>query len=440
MTLKYQRPLGAHAGQSSLSNRDKYQEDGAAQPKVSISSSKMDGDFNYIIDALNEIDTASGTKPTIKERLSVSLNDDGSLKASASSVMDDWIAHDVTGLSRVDNSTVMIDGDHVNIYPSTRRVKLLQDAAYLYASVEAASYSTGQTTLTFIDVVDAQGDVAVITTDVSALSYSPIMPGAIGNAIGRFNDLYVSALNVKSEGSVVVLNDTGASGKIYGLRSSAGNFEVVENTGTELAPIWVSRFLVNNAGFEVADESITTAKLTENAVTSPKLSATGVTAGTYNLATVTVDGKGRITSASEGSVPVVGDASTAVKGIVELATGAEVQTGTDIVRVPTVESLHSHQGIAKAWLRINGDPVTVWDSFNVSSVVDLGVGSYRVNLSITMGNTNYLVVSSSCNGSSIAGSPGAYNYNPTWFDIVNERPGSGNQDHAWISIAVLGDI
>ena len=53
MSNKYQRPEGAYAGAAG-DNRTKYQDDAAAVPKRSISSLKVDGDLNYILDALNE--------------------------------------------------------------------------------------------------------------------------------------------------------------------------------------------------------------------------------------------------------------------------------------------------------------------------------------------------------------------------------------------------
>lgn len=53
MSSKYQRPDGAYAGVAGA-NRTKYQDDAAAVPKRAISSAKMDGDLNYIVDAMNE--------------------------------------------------------------------------------------------------------------------------------------------------------------------------------------------------------------------------------------------------------------------------------------------------------------------------------------------------------------------------------------------------
>lgn len=48
--MTYSRPAGAYAG-STGSNRTKYQDDSAAN--TAISSAKVDGDLNYIIDSLN---------------------------------------------------------------------------------------------------------------------------------------------------------------------------------------------------------------------------------------------------------------------------------------------------------------------------------------------------------------------------------------------------
>ena len=58
MSTKYNRPTGSYAGSTSLSNRTKYQDDSGAVPKVAISAAKVDGDLNYVVDALNTLDDA----------------------------------------------------------------------------------------------------------------------------------------------------------------------------------------------------------------------------------------------------------------------------------------------------------------------------------------------------------------------------------------------
>lgn len=51
-------------------------------------------------------------------------------------------------------------------------------------------------------------------------------------------------------------------------------------------------------------------------------------------------------------------------------------------------------GSAKAWVNFNGQgTVAIRASYNVSSITDLGTGTYYVNFSTAMPNTNYCVTS-----------------------------------------------
>ena len=56
--------------------------------------------------------------------------------------------------------------------------------------------------------------------------------------------------------------------------------------------------------------------------------------------------------------------------------------------IPTVKS---QQLIPTAWVNFNGSTVAIRGSENVSSLTDNAVGQYRVNLSITLANTNYAI-------------------------------------------------
>lgn len=56
MSTRFQRPAAAYTGAGGLSNRTKYQNDATAIPTVAIDDQKIDGDFNYVIDALNVLD------------------------------------------------------------------------------------------------------------------------------------------------------------------------------------------------------------------------------------------------------------------------------------------------------------------------------------------------------------------------------------------------
>ena len=64
------------------------------------------------------------------------------------------------------------------------------------------------------------------------------------------------------------------------------------------------------------------------------------------------------------------------------------------------------QGRAKVWVCFNGTgTVAIRDSFNTSSITDVGTGVYTVNFSITLDNKNYCAT---MNGSNTGAYYGAY--------------------------------
>lgn len=74
---------------------------------------------------------------------------------------------------------------------------------------------------------------------------------------------------------------------------------------------------------KVADTAVSTAKIADDAVTAAKLANTSVTAGSYTLSSITVDAQGRLTAASSGT-------AADTDKIVEGDTEAEVvDTGSD---------------------------------------------------------------------------------------------------------------
>lgn len=183
MTNKYQRPNEAYAGQAGLANRTKYQDDATAVPKRAISSAKVDGDFNYVIDALNQVDAASGTRGSIAERLDVALNADGTLKFSTTGALDEWIVQSGAGaISRIsDASFGMAGGNFSAIYSAGRRVKLTVAGVSLYGDVVSAAFAGGITTVVLADVVDDVGAQAVIGSAPTLVAYGPVTAGVAGN-------------------------------------------------------------------------------------------------------------------------------------------------------------------------------------------------------------------------------------------------------------------
>jgi len=115
------------------------------------------------------------------------------------------------------------------------------------------------------------------------------------------------------------------------------------------------------------------------------LSQVSAATNEYVLTKDTASGNAVFKAAVAGST-----ATTTSEGVVELATDAEVTTGTDTSRVPPVSAMGSHQGMCKAWVSFNGvGTVAVNDSYNVSSITDNGVGDYTINFTNAMPSVNY---------------------------------------------------
>jgi len=124
------------------------------------------------------------------------------------------------------------------------------------------------------------------------------------------------------------------------------------------------------------------------------LATSGATAGTYGSVTaipfITVDAKGRITSATTGTF-----SSTPADGSITFAKLSTSTTEADNVAKRT----------AKAWVNFDGTTnvsgnCTIRDDFNVSTVADNGTGDYTVNFSTSLTNTNYLAIPYASRGGS----------------------------------------
>lgn len=85
-------------------------------------------------------------------------------------------------------------------------------------------------------------------------------------------------------------------------------------------------------------------------------------------------------------------ASTTASGVIELATQAEVNAGTDTTRAVVPSTLQAHPAVAKVWVNFNGtSTVVISDSYNVTSITDNGVGDYTINFTTPFAGNNYAV-------------------------------------------------
>jgi len=141
------------------------------------------GDNGWVEIAINafgsigeEVVTARGTKSSLDERLDVSLNEDGTLKANVAAYQSEWIKPSLT-FSYVDSSHFNVEGNQTDIYVYGRRLKINHSTSPTgYTSVYSSSYdaTNNVTTVTVFDPVIASDLVSVehgfITSDATRTS------------------------------------------------------------------------------------------------------------------------------------------------------------------------------------------------------------------------------------------------------------------------------
>lgn len=88
---------------------------------------------------------------------------------------------------------------------------------------------------------------------------------------------------------------------------------------------------------------------------------------------------------------------SSISGIYTIATTG-VLTPSSIITYPqlsnsNIETLNIQKRTAKAWINFNGTGiVSIKDSFNISNIIDNGVGDYTINFTIPFSNINYTFV------------------------------------------------
>jgi hypothetical protein len=150
---------------------------------------------------------------------------------------------------------------------------------------------------------------------------------------------------------------------------------------------------------KIGPDAVTTDKILDGTVADPDLSTSGVTPGTYSLATVTVNDKGRITSASSGSA---GSGVTRVDQGAGLVLSPNPITSTGSIRLDTGYSddryIRNQSSFAQnANFRIAGAGQAV--QFNATSAsagyaaMLADGGTYSYALAATNNHATYMAVS-----------------------------------------------
>tara|TARA_Y100001937_G_scaffold16853_1_gene23246 strand:- start:352 stop:732 length:381 start_codon:yes stop_codon:yes gene_type:complete len=101
------------------------------------------------------------------------------------------------------------------------------------------------------------------------------------------------------------------------------------------------------------------------------------------------------------------------------------------------------KGRAKAWVSLKGTgTVEILESYNVDTIADNGVGSYNINLSVTMASFNMCVVGSGSQGRTTNDNIIGHSLkSTTQIGLYSAQNTSGsNEDSLLMYAAVFGDL
>lgn len=156
--------------------------------KVNANYDTVYSAVDNVIDAVN---LADGSKPSLSERLAVSINDDGTMK-SGTTYGGEWIDPALTP-AYVSTSTFTVTGDQTDIYLTDRRLKITLAGGPIYTEVVSAVYTTS----TLVTIADSTLTDPISTVEHGMLTPAPEINHSlpVSDFIGTlFNDADASTL------------------------------------------------------------------------------------------------------------------------------------------------------------------------------------------------------------------------------------------------------
>lgn len=150
---------------------------------------------------------------------------------------------------------------------------------------------------------------------------------------------------------------------------------------------------------------------------------------------------------AQGKRAVTIDATATAKGVVEVATQAEIETetelgGTGATLIIGPDKIKDSPGATKAFINFNGTGVVaIRGSYNVTSITDNGTGNYTVNITNAFADTNGSVTYGGRRSSTI-GMQQVATYFATTSTITVETDNSSGAatDYDIVNITATGDF
>ena len=262
-----------------------------------------------------------------------------------------------------------------------------QDVVSDLVTISADTVNTANTALSTANAIDAKASTA-LSNSSTALSTAQGIDAKATNALDNSLDAVLDAAAALSTANAI---DAKATQALTDSAAALSSATTALNTANA----------IDAKATQALDDSAAALTVSSGALKSSN-NLSDVASATTARANLGVMSSSEVATAIATSVP---QASETTNGVIELATQAEVNTGTDDVRAVTPKKMlvgvknhlnasgNAPMYACRAWVHFNGTgTVTIRSSGNVSSIADNGIGDYTVNLTIPLQDQNYSIV------------------------------------------------